>query len=250
MDQAEGYRTHQADFKTQLPRHAAGIRIFYRLNGLRLPTAIESQTLMQQGYPILLDVSNRLIVIVGGGSVALRKATGLVDAGASRVRVVAPEIDQRMPAGVEHVRASYRPEHLSEAFLVFAATDSREVNDAVTRDAHALGVLVNQSDDASASDFTTPAQLKRGPVTIAVSAGSAALAVAIRDKLDERFDERWSQMAEAMQTLRPELQNNSGLTESARHGAFRALASEEAMDILARDGLEGLRAWLGRLAMK
>jgi siroheme synthase-like protein len=206
--------------------------------------AIESQTLMPQGYPILLDVSNRLMVIVGGGSVAVRKAAALIDAGATRVRVVAPEFHAQMPAAVERIKERYAPQHLEDATLVFAATNSRDVNDAVTRDARERRILVNQADDPAMSDFTTPAQLKRGPVTIAISAGSAALAVFIRDGLEKRFDDRWSQMAEAMQQLRPELQNDKRLSDSVRQQAFRNLATDEAMNVLARDGIEGLRIWI------
>jgi siroheme synthase-like protein len=204
--------------------------------------AIESQTPMPQGYPILLDVSNRLMVIVGGGSVAVRKAAALIDAGATRVRVVAPEIHAQMPPPVERIKERYAPQHLEDATLVFAATNSRDVNDAVTRDARERGILVNQADDPTMSDFTTPAQLKRGPVTIAVSAGSPALAVAIRDGLEKRFDDRWSQMAQAMQTLRPELQQR--LSEQTRHQIFHELATDEAMSVLAREGVDGLRAWI------
>jgi len=201
---------------------------------------------MQQGYPILLDVSERLIVIVGGGSVAVRKATGLLEAGATRVRVVAPEIDSRMPARVELIREPYRTEHLEDAQIVFAATNSPQVNNAVWRDCDKRGILVNQVDDPAASDFTTPAQLRRGPVTIAVSAGSPALSVLIRDALSRQFDDRWSRMAEAMQRLRPELQSDKRLSDESRQQAFRELASDEAMSVLARDGIEGLRAWLWR----
>ncbi len=199
---------------------------------------------MPQGYPILLDVSNRLIVIIGGGSVAVRKAAGLLDAGATHVRVVAPEIHAQMPPRVERIKERYAPQHLDDAALVFAATNSREVNDAVTRDARQRGILVNQADDPAISDFATPAMLKRGPVTLTVSASSPALSVYIRDALSKQFDERWQKMAEAMQMLRPELQSDQRLDDKSRHALFRSLASEEALDVLDRDGIDGLKAWI------
>jgi precorrin-2 dehydrogenase/sirohydrochlorin ferrochelatase len=201
---------------------------------------------MQQGYPILLDVSNRLIVIVGGGSVAVRKAAGVLDAGATRVRVVAPEIDPQMPPPVERIKERYSPQRLAGAALVFAATNSRDVNDAVTRDARTRGILVNQADDPSISDFATPAQLKRGPVTIAVSASSPALSVFIRDAISKQFDDRWRLMAEAMQTLRPELQKDEAVDNDSRHRLFRKLASEEAMTVLAAGGIDALRQWIAK----
>ncbi|HTL28036.1 MAG TPA: bifunctional precorrin-2 dehydrogenase/sirohydrochlorin ferrochelatase [Tepidisphaeraceae bacterium] len=205
---------------------------------------------MPRGYPILLDVSNRLIVIVGGGSVAGRKAAGLIEAGVTRIRVVAPEVSDQMPAGVDCVREAYHPQHLEGAALVFAATNSREVNDAVTRDARARGILVNQADDPTAGDFSTPAQLRRGTITIAVSAGNPSLSVFIRDALRAQFDDRWQEMAQALLELRPQLQNDARLDDVSRQKLFRDLASDEAMDVLHRDGVDGLRKWITEKATR
>jgi precorrin-2 dehydrogenase/sirohydrochlorin ferrochelatase len=199
---------------------------------------------MPNGYPILLSVSNRSIVIVGAGSVAARKANGLIEAGATRIRIIAPEIRVEMPAGVEIVREPYDPKHLDGASLVFAATDSKDVNDAVRRDAQARGILVNQADDPAATDFSTPAVLRRGAVAVSVSAGSAALAVTIRDGIAQKFDARWSQMADAMQQLRPMILTDLQLDEPARQRMLRALASDEAINLLSRDGIESLKNWI------
>ena len=51
----------------------------------------------------MLELRGRLIVIIGGGEVASRKASGLLAAGATRVKVIAPEITDTMPAGVERI---------------------------------------------------------------------------------------------------------------------------------------------------
>ena len=52
-------------------------------------------------YPMLLDVTDRQIVIVGGGSVAARKAAGLIEAGETKVRVVAREFRRDFPESVQ-----------------------------------------------------------------------------------------------------------------------------------------------------
>src|SRR5438874_10180418 len=168
---------------------------------------------VRHAYPLMLDVSDRLVVIVGGGGVAARKARGILDAGGRRVRVVAPDFAPELPAGVERVRERYHPECLEGAGLVFAATDVPEVNDAVVRDARARGVLVCRADgnDAEPGDFATPAHLHRGEVTLAVSAGSAALAVRVRDALAAHFDPVWSRMAEAMLALRPAIRDRADI---------------------------------------
>ena len=44
---------------------------------------------MTATYPLLLDLTGRRAVVVGGGPVAARRARGLLDAGAT-VEVIAP----------------------------------------------------------------------------------------------------------------------------------------------------------------
>jgi precorrin-2 dehydrogenase/sirohydrochlorin ferrochelatase len=195
---------------------------------------------------MMLDVRRRRIVIVGGGAVAVRKAVGLLEAGASEVLCVAPTIDAGMPAGVSRLLAEYDPAHLEGAGLAFAATDSPSVNRQVVRDAHARGLLVCRADaDADEpGDFATPAKCQHGEVTITVSAaGNPALAVLIRDELARQLDVRWARMADAMTALRPAILA-SGMDAARRREALRALATTEALDVLASGGAARLHTWL------
>ena len=52
----------------------------------------------RHAYPLMLDVTDRLVVVVGGGAVAARKVAGLLAAGARRVRVVAPRLHPDLEA--------------------------------------------------------------------------------------------------------------------------------------------------------
>ena len=201
---------------------------------------------LARGYPILLDLADRRVLIVGGGTVAARKAAGLLAAGATCVRAVAPAFAGGFPQRVVRVDRAYDPADLDGADLVFAATGSAEVNDAVVRDARARRVWASHAGDGGSGDFVTPARFDRGPVTVTVSAGSAALAVLVRDGLAERFDPAWAAMAEAMATLRPLVRDGWGLDEPARRAVFRDLATDEACGVLARAGMEGLTMWIER----
>jgi siroheme synthase-like protein len=195
----------------------------------------------------MLDVTNRLVVIIGGGGVAWRKARGVLEAGAKRVRMVAPTmLGSEVPAAVERILANYEPSHLDGAGLVFAATDSPYVNDAVVRDARARGALACRADadEGEPGDFVSPAKLARGAVTVTVAAGSAALSAAIRDGLAQRFDPRWEAMADAMETVRPWVKEACGMDQSRRAEVFRLLATDEAFDELARVGVGGLFLWI------
>jgi precorrin-2 dehydrogenase / sirohydrochlorin ferrochelatase len=193
----------------------------------------------------MLDVSQRPIVIVGGGSVAARKAKGLLDAGATHITVIAPEFCDSIPTSVKRITASYTADHLTDAGLVFAATDDPDVNATVVRDAHQLGLLVNRADstDDDAGDFSTPAVLREEDLVVTVSAGgSPTLAAALRDDLQAQLNPRWTKMASAMKVLRPRALAIPSIEK--RRDVLRDMATTAAMDILDKEGIDGLWGWL------
>lgn len=201
---------------------------------------------MRHQYPIFIDVSRRRILIVGGGTVASRKASGLIDAGATDVVVVAPTFTSDFPDTVQRIKRGYAPAMLEGIDLVFAATDRADVNDQVVRDAQAKKLLVNRADtdDQNPGSFITPAKIVEGHLTISVSASSAALASRVRDAIKERLDPRWSMMANAMQEMRPWVKSQQHLNQPQRAEIFRTLAQDDAMDVLQAGGIDSLRDWL------
>ena len=145
-------------------------------------------------YPIFLDLSGRRCVVVGGGEVANRKARKLLQARA-RVVVISPEIGVELESvAVEVHRRPYREGDLEGAYLAFAATDSREANAAVAREAKERGIPVNVADRLSDGDFALPATLRRGGLQVAVSTGGASptLARKIKDELEGVFGPEWA----------------------------------------------------------
>jgi precorrin-2 dehydrogenase/sirohydrochlorin ferrochelatase len=195
----------------------------------------------------MLDVRDRRIVIIGGGAVAARKAYGLVEAGARRIRVIATEFRASFPQEAEQIERPYEAADLKEANLIFAATDSATINDRIVTEAHACGIWVSRADgsDLAGGDFITPAKFEAGAVTVTVAAGSAALSAMVRDGLSERFDPVWSEMAEAMKQLRP-LVKATVADPARRKALFRRLASSEAIAVLRDNGVEGLKDWIAR----
>lgn len=200
---------------------------------------------MRSAYPILLNVADRLVVIVGGGAVAARKAKGLLQAGATRVRVVSPDFDPAMPQDVERVAEPYQARHLIGAGLAFAATDSAGVNEQVVREAREMGIWINRADpnEVEPGDFHVPAVFRDGPVAVAVSAGSPALSALARDHLQRHWDPRIGVMAEAMLTLRPMILSAEA-DPARRREMLRSLATPEALDVLRDRGADGLVRWL------
>lgn len=160
-------------------------------------------------YPIVLDGKCVSALVVGGGSVAVRKVRALLDAGA-KVHVIAPEIAPELvewaAADSEALRitqGSYAPDHLALATLVIAATDSRTINASVVEDARKAGKLVNAADAPEQSDFVTPAVHRAGDVVVAVIAGGVPAAAArIRDSIAESIDGRYAGAVDALARLR------------------------------------------------
>jgi precorrin-2 dehydrogenase / sirohydrochlorin ferrochelatase len=155
-------------------------------------------------YPIFFDLSGRRCVVVGGGGVANRKARKLLQARA-RVVVISPEIGAELESvAVEVHRRPYREGDLEGAYLAFAATNAREVNAAVAREAKERGVPVNVADSPSEGDFALPSTLRRGRLQVAISTGGASptLARRIRGELEEAFGPEWAGIVEELDTAR------------------------------------------------
>jgi siroheme synthase-like protein len=137
-------------------------------------------------YPIFLDVRDRPALVVGAGKVALRKAKGLIEAGA-RVTVVAPRHlpdFERLP--IRLIRRAFRASDLAGALLVFAATDDRSTNHRIAVAGRKRGVLANIADSPEECAFLVPARLTRDGIQVAISTGGTnpRLSADLRRKLE------------------------------------------------------------------
>jgi siroheme synthase-like protein len=163
------------------------------------------------GYPIVLELSDRPCVVVGGGAVGQRKVEGLLAAGAV-VTVVSPALTVGLTAlakkaEIRHVPRRYRRGDLAGARLAFVATGDRRVAAAVARDGRRARIWVNAADDPEHCDFTLPAVLRRGPLLVAVATGGAspALARAVREELERRLPGAYAGLAGTVAEVRREL---------------------------------------------
>jgi siroheme synthase-like protein len=186
-------------------------------------------------YPLCLDVQGRKCAVVGGGNVALRKVSTLLEYGAD-VTVISPRLcaDLRKLADAEKVRViprSYESGDLAGAMVAIVATSSRRINAMAAAEAQSMGILVNVVDDPGLSGFIVPSVLRRGSLAISISTGgmSPALARKIRTRLQQEFGPEYSRLL---------LLVNSVRTELKKHG--RRVGSKAWQDALDLDELAGL----------
>jgi uroporphyrin-III C-methyltransferase/precorrin-2 dehydrogenase/sirohydrochlorin ferrochelatase len=205
-------------------------------------------------FPVMLSLEKRPCLVVGGGGVALRKTQSLV-AEQAVVTLVAPELVEPLQelgrAGrIAVERREYRPGEAAGYALVFAATDDREVNRRVFRDAEEAGVWVNVADDPELCSFHLPARVQRGALQLAVASGGEAPFVVrrLRQLLEARFGPEWSEWAEAAARFR----------ELVRSGLPPGPEQEEAFDRFFKESVDAgrlrarvpgaaeQRSWIGR----
>jgi siroheme synthase-like protein len=168
-------------------------------------------------YPVALVLAGRRCLVVGGGHVAERKASGLVGAGA-KVHVVAKEAlpPMRALAGLESLEErGYRRGEVAGYWLAFTATGDAAVNRAVYEDGEAAGVWVNSADDPANCSFILPAVARQGPVSVAVSTSgySPALASFLKQHVAQNLGPEVAELAAMLAEARDRVRARGRSTE-------------------------------------
>jgi uroporphyrin-III C-methyltransferase/precorrin-2 dehydrogenase/sirohydrochlorin ferrochelatase len=147
----------------------------------------------ENAYLVGLRLSDRKVVVVGGGTVAQRRLPLLLANGAD-VHVVAraatPAVEalaDQKPGITLEVR-DYRDGDLDGAWYAIAATDDADVNAAVVAEAERRRVFCVRADAAREGTAVTPASLEYDGLSVGVLAGgehrrSAAIRNAIHEAL-------------------------------------------------------------------
>lgn len=176
--------------------------------------------------PIALNGERIKALVVGGGTVGTRRALALLDAGASVTvvgRTLSPELLQ---ASVDNGRLTahlreYTAADIEPTTIVFAATDSHDVNAQICNDALVAGRLVSVADDPESGSFHAMAVHRSGQVTLGVSAGGVpAAAVRIRDMLSIPLARGYGEAVGRLAAARRKL------LETGRREAWRRISDE------------------------
>jgi len=154
--------------------------------------------------PVSLRIAGRLVLVIGGGVVAQRKAQLLMRAGA-RVRLVAAQVRAELSALLadgahEVLEREFQEADLDGVTLVVAATNDQVLNERVHALAVARQLPVNVVDQPALCTFIFPSIVDRSPLLVAVTSGGAApvLTRLLRARLETFIPSAYSSLVSLM----------------------------------------------------
>jgi hydroxymethylbilane synthase len=159
-------------------------------------------------FPISLHLAGRPVLIVGGGSVAEKRALGLLAVGAV-VTLVAPSLTEPLAALAHQARLTVHKRRFARRdvagmALVFACTDSDEINATVVSAAKSASILCNDARGSELGDFTVPAIHRTGSLTFTVESGASSptFTKRLRRELENRFGEVYGRAGATLAQMR------------------------------------------------
>lgn len=153
-------------------------------------------------FPMFMDLSDRKILVAGGGRIATRRVQTLIMF-AKKITVIAPAISPEILSlakeGKVVCRQSvYKTGEAAGADFVFAATDNRELNRQIAEECREAArvqsrrIFVNVADDRTLCDFYFPAVIQNEDITIGINSagGNPGKVKKLRQELEQELENR------------------------------------------------------------
>jgi uroporphyrin-III C-methyltransferase / precorrin-2 dehydrogenase / sirohydrochlorin ferrochelatase len=171
-------------------------------------------------YPVFIDLSAQLCIVLGDGKFAVEKAAALREAGAS-VRMISS--------------GDYRPGSLAGARLVVDASEDPEINRLSWEEAEAAGILINVVDRPAQCRFIAPAIVRRDPLLIAISTSgeSPFLASALRARIERWLGREWGPFVALVGNVRRQLRER-GVPIPEQTRVYRRIVNSDVRNLLRR----------------
>jgi precorrin-2 dehydrogenase / sirohydrochlorin ferrochelatase len=199
-------------------------------------------------YPLLLNVSGKSCLVVGGGGVAERKVRILLKFNAA-VKLVSPKATKNLirlaDAGrILLVQREYEEGDLEGTALVFAATSQEETNSRIKADAEARRIPVNVVDNPRLCDFIVPSIVRKGSIVIAISTSGTfpALSKKLRKLIAEEIHGDFARYASILGKMRSLLMTTE--KDRGKRKAILKKLSEMDMKEVNRMGFRKIKGYL------
>jgi precorrin-2 dehydrogenase/sirohydrochlorin ferrochelatase len=182
-------------------------------------------------FPIFVEVRGRRVFVAMGSHESDAKAEALAELGAI----------------VSAYRASdgpFEPSLLDGAVLAIVGTGDRALDHRIAAACRERALLVNTVDDIPWCDWSAPAILRRGDLTVAIGTGgiAPALAARLRDVIGEELaGPEYETLLELFADVRPEI-TRSGRSFRERRALWYRLVDGPALERIRDGDVDGARA--------
>ncbi len=186
--------------------------------------------------PIFINLRNKKCLVVGGGSVALRKINLLLKA-KTKIECIALDFCDDLIAlsktnEIALITKHFESGDIKNYSVIISATNDESLNTLVSKIAHESGTPVNVVDSPDLSSFIMPSIVDRAPVVIAISSAGKApvLARIIRAKLETIIPNAYGELAEIAGQYREKVKQRFNNIKDRRkfwEGVFSGVVAEK-----------------------
>ena len=138
-------------------------------------------------FPSYINLTNKKILLIGGGNIALEKLEKLTDF-SKDITVIAEDISPKFSdfAKLNNIpieKRAYKRGNIDGFDIVIIATNDISLHREIFNESRDSRVLVNSVDNTAYCDFIFPSYIKKGDLTISISTSGASPAMAKRIRL-------------------------------------------------------------------
>lgn len=154
-------------------------------------------------FPIMIELENRKIAIIGGGKVAYRKALKFLEFNGD-ITIISPEIiDEFKDLDIKIIYEDYKKEYIDGFDLVIAATNNKRLNLEISRNCEDKKILFNNSDSIR-SDFVLPSNINSEGLIVSTSTNGRfpTLSKMVREDFEEKYKKYDDEFLDNLEVLR------------------------------------------------
>ena len=185
--------------------------------------------------PVMLDIKDRNILVVGGGKIAFRKVKSLL-LECANVTVMSSEITEEISKllfeyknRLKLVKERYSKDVIIDNYmLVIAATNNREVNEEISNICRDKNILCSIVDNKELSDLTFVSVVRRGDLTIGISTNgkSPSLAIKIKREIEKNYGPEYEEYISLLGNIRDKI-ISSGMDQEAKKYMLNDLVDKD-----------------------
>ncbi len=166
-------------------------------------------------FPFFIDIKDKEILVIGGGTVAHRKISTLLEFGVKITVVAEKSCDGLLTLAKENkvviINKAFEIEDLdyNNYFCVVSATDSECVNKIVADECIKNNILVNVADDIDNCNFIFPTIVKKDDIIVGIttSGKSPIMAKTIKQNVESALPEHYGELVKNLGMTREKIKS-------------------------------------------